>query len=94
VSNPPRSQTDFTVQHKNLVTYRAIAISQCQHRSKENILRIESGSSDALSTEAEYLKQLRGNAMKLQKQEYLSIDTLILAVAGIWFVSVFLTLIV
>ncbi len=32
--------------------------------------------------------------MKLQKQKYPSIDTLILAVAGIWFVSVFFNLII
>lgn len=31
--------------------------------------------------------------MKLQKQDYLSIDTLILAVAGVWLVSVVINLI-
>ena len=31
--------------------------------------------------------------MKLQKREYLSIDTLILAVAGLWLLSVFFNLI-
>jgi hypothetical protein len=41
-----------------------------------------------------HLKQLRGNAMKNQNQDHLSVDTLILAVASIWFVSVIINLIV
>ncbi len=31
--------------------------------------------------------------MKLQKQDYLSIDTLILAAAGVWFISIVINLI-
>jgi hypothetical protein len=41
-----------------------------------------------------HLKQLRGNAMKNQNQDHLSVDTLILAIAGIWFVSVIINLVV
>jgi hypothetical protein len=32
--------------------------------------------------------------MKLQKQDYISIDTLILAVAGLWFASVIINLMI
>jgi hypothetical protein len=31
--------------------------------------------------------------MKIQKHDYLSVDTLILAAAGIWFISVIINLI-
>jgi hypothetical protein len=37
--------------------------------------------------------RLWGNAMKNKIREFLSIDTLILAVAGIWFMSIILNLV-